>query len=323
MGHRGAAIALLLAGLAVQAPLLAADAPRASGSVFRACEACPEMVVVPAGSFVMGTPAAALPPGRPGAESGTVVIGLPHAFAMGVHEVTRREFAHFVAQSGYESHPGCRTWDPALARFNEDARRTWQNPATPAVPLDEHPVTCVSFADAGAYVQWLAHETGASYRLPSEAEWEYAARAGTTTLRYWGDASEDGCGHANTYDVTADSVYRLGWPHAGCRDGYGDLAPVGSFAANPFGLHDMIGNVREWVQDCATDSYVGRPRDARAWEWLGGCKRRIQRGGSWLAPPDGNRSAFRGDAAEGDRSDDAGFRVAMDLDQREAHAEAH
>ncbi len=313
MIHRAAGVILLLPGLA-----LGADAPRPAGSVFRDCEHCPEMVVIPAGSYVIGTPAAAMPPGQSGAESGPLVIQVPQAFALGRHEVTRAEFARFVADSGHEPRPGCRTWDPALLRFNEDARRGWQNPATPAELLDNHPVSCVSFDDARAYVQWLAHGTGKAYRLPSEAEWEYAARAGTTTLRPWGDAAEDACEWANTYDVTADSVYRLGWPHAGCRDGYANLAPVGSYAANPFGLYDMIGNVQEWVQDCATGSYVGRPRDARAWEWLGGCRRHIQRGGSWLAPPDRSRSAFRGDAAASDRSDDTGFRVAMGMDQRDA-----
>ncbi len=149
------------------------------------------------------------------------------------------------------------------------------------------------------------------------------ARGGTTTRYPWGDAPEDGCEFANTYDVTADSAYHLGWPHAGCRDGFADLAQVGRFQANAFELYDMIGNVREWVLDCATDSYVGRPRDARAWEWLGGCRRRIQRGGSWLTPPDGYGSAQRDSVPEDDRADDAGFRVARDLDQRAVRGEEH
>ena len=304
MTWRTAAMGLLLLGAATG--LQATDAPRAPGTTFRDCETCPAMVVIPAGSFVMGTPA----------EGGTLVIQIPHAFALGRNEVTRGEFAHFIADSGHEPRPGCRNWDPVLARFNDDAQRNWQSPATPVEPMDDHPVTCVTFVDARAYVEWLARETGERYRLPSEAEWEYAARGGTTTLRPWGDAPEDGCEFANTYDVTADAVYRLGWPHAGCRDGFADLARVGLLQPNSFNLHDMIGNVQEWVQDCATNSYVGRPRDARAWEWQGGCERRIQRGGSWLTPPDGSRSAYRVAASEGDRSDDTGFRIAKDLDQR-------
>ena len=291
--------------------LQAADAPRTPGSTFRDCDNCPDMVVIAAGSFVMGAPG----------ETGAVAIQIPHAFALGRREVTRGEYARFIADSGHEPRPGCRTWDPLLARFNDDARRGWQNPATPAAPLDDHPVTCVTFTDARAYVEWLARKTGERYRLPSEAEWEYAARGGTTSLRPWGDAPEDGCESANTYDVTADAAYHLGWPHAGCRDGFADLAPAGLLQADAFNLHDMIGNVQEWVQDCATDSYVGRPRDARAWEWLGGCRRRIQRGGSWLTPPDASLIANRVAVPEGDHSDDAGFRIARDLEQRGARDE--
>jgi formylglycine-generating enzyme required for sulfatase activity len=321
VSHRAATAALFVTLTAIALPLVAADAPRTAGTVFRDCDACPEMVVIPAGHFVMGNPAVVARAGVDVAEAGPVVIQVPRAFALGRLEITRREFAHFVAQTGHEQRLGCRTWDPALKRFNEDARRGWQNPATPVVPGDDHPVSCVAFADALAYVQWLARTTGKSYRLPSESEWEYAARAGTATWHYWGDEPEDGCEHANTYDVTADAAYRLGWPHAGCRDGRADLSPVGAFQANPFGLHDMIGNVQEWVQDCATGSHVGRPRDARAWEWLGGCGRRIQRGGSWLTPPDRSRSSFRGDAPADDRSDDTGFRVAMDLEPRDSGVE--
>lgn len=319
MNRRAATIALLLILPATAPPLRAADAARAGGATFRDCDNCPEMVVVAAGSFVMGAPVPASPAGAAG--PGTVVIQIPRAFALGRTEVTRREFSHFVAATGHEQRLGCRTWDPGLARFNEDARRGWRNPATPVEPADQHPVACISFADALAYVQWLGRTTGNAYRLPSEAEWEYAARAGTTTAYSWGDAAEDACEHANVYDVTAHAMYRLGWPHAGCRDGHADLAPVGAFRANPFGLHDMIGNVQEWIQDCATGSHVGRPRDARAWQWLGGCRRRVQRGGSWLTASDQSHSAHRSDAPDDDRSDDAGFRVAMDLERRAAGTE--
>ena len=316
--RRAALLALALVSVATAAR---AAEPRVAGTVFRDCDDCPEMVVIPAGSFVLGTPGARAAAGAQAAEAGNLVINLPRAFGLGRYEVTRGQFARFVRDSGYEPRPGCRNWDPALSRFSEDARRGWQKPATPAVPQDDHPVTCVSFADAQAYAQWLARETGKRYRLPSETEWEFAARAGSTTLRPWGDAAEAGCDHANVYDLVADAGYRLGWPNAGCRDGYADLAPVGQFSANAFGLHDVIGNVREWVQDCATGSFAGRPRDARAWEWLGGCRERVQRGGSWLTPPAQSRSAYREAALVGQQADDAGFRVAMDLDGRAADAE--
>lgn len=319
--HRSGALRLGCLLLLAFSTARAAESPRAPGAVFRDCDDCPEMVVIPAGSFVMGTPSAAPAGGVQGAEADAVAITVPRAFALGRHEVTRAQYARFIADSGYEPRAGCRGWDPALARFSDDARRGWQNPALPAVPADDHPVTCVSFADAQAYVQWLAKETGERYRLPSEAEWEYAARAGSRTLRPWGDSPESGCEFANTYDLGAEAVYRLGWPGAACRDGQPDIAPVGRYGANAFGLHDVIGNVREWVQDCASGSFAGRPLDARAWEWLGGCNNRVRRGGSWLTPPAQSRSAYRDDAPAGERTDDTGFRVAMEFEQRRGAAE--
>lgn len=275
------------------------------------------MVVVPAGSFVMGTPGAGAARGAGAAEGEAVVVEIPRPFALGRREVTRGEYARFLADSAHEPQGGCRVWDPTLARFSEDSRRGFQDLATPAAPSDDLPASCVSFQDAQAYVQWLSSKAGTRYRLPSEAEWEFAARAGSRALRPWGDDAAGGCDHANTYDLVAAARYRLGWPMAPCRDGYADLAPVGQFAANGFGLQDMIGNVREWVQDCATGSYVGRPRDARAWEWVGGCSERVQRGGSWLAPPEEARSAFRSSAPAGEHASDAGFRVAADLSAKD------
>ena len=304
---------LLLASLPVAR---AVDEARAPGSAFSECEGCPEMVVIPAGRFVMGTPGAQRARGAAGAEADPVVVEIPRAFALGRREVTRGEYARFIADSGHEPQGGCRVFDPALSRFNDDPRRGWQDVATPAAPGDDHPVSCVSFTDALAYAQWLSAKSGQRYRLPSEAEWEYAARAGRSTLRPWGDDADAGCEFANTYDLVAEARYRLGWQPSRCRDGQADLAPGGQFAANAFGLQDMIGNLREWVQDCATASYVGRPRDARAWEWLGGCGERVQRGGSWLAPAEQNRSAARSAAPAGERAADAGFRVAADLGGR-------
>ncbi len=278
------------------------------------------MVRVPAGSFVMGTPTADGRAAATRAESQAVIVTIPRPFLMGRVELTRREYRAFVKDSGYDVRGPCLSWDENLARFSEDRGRSWQNPGRPREARDDHPVACVSWNDAKAYVQWLAHKTGKAYRLPSEAEWEYAARAGSNSLRPWGDSAADGCDFANLYDLSSREVYALGWDAVRCRDGYADLAPVGALRANPFGLYDMIGNVAEWVEDCATDSYVGRPRDARAWVWVGGCARHVQRGGSWLSPAERARSAYRdaGDAAA--RSDFVGFRVALDLEGRAAEA---
>jgi formylglycine-generating enzyme required for sulfatase activity len=308
-----ASVALALFAAAAAWPAMGADLEREPGSSFRDCDDCPEMVVLPAGSFVMGTPGAAAVRGAAAAEGEVVLVTLGQPFALGRREVTRGEYARFIADSGHEPQPGCRLWDATLARFSEDGRRSWQDIGS----ADELPASCISFADAQAYVQWLSARAGARYRLPSEAEWEYAARAGSTTLRPWGDDADLACEFANTYDLVAAGSYRLGWPESRCRDGHADLAPVGQFAANAFGLQDMIGNVREWVQDCATGSYVGRPRNGGAWEWIGGCGERVQRGGSWLTPPDESRSAWRSAAPAGERAADTGFRVARDLASRE------
>jgi len=299
--------------MAVALMLAAGTASAADVQSFRDCPACPEMVVIPTGSFVMGTPSSEVDASRAPAETQAIAVRIARPFALGRNEVTRGEFAEFLRESGYEMRPGCRTWDPALTRFSDDGRRDWRSPGVPAEPTDSHPVSCVAWADAEAYARWLAQKTRQRYRLPSEAEWEYAARAGTSTLRFWGDAPQDGCGYANTYDLTSRAAYKLGWPAAGCSDGYADVAPVGQFQANAFGLNDMIGNVWEWTEDCATGSYVGRPRDGSAWTWLGGCQRRVIRGGGWLSEPDSSRSGFHGDADSSDRADFIGFRVALDL----------
>jgi formylglycine-generating enzyme required for sulfatase activity len=312
-----AIVSLALAGGAAHAAVPAA----ADIQVFRDCPTCPEMVVVPAGTFVMGTPASTLERVEVRAETETSVIRIARPLALGRHEVTRGEFAEFIRESGHEIRPGCRTWDATLGRFNDDGRRTWSNPGVPAEPTDTHPVSCVAWADAQAYARWLSQKTQRRYRLPSEAEWEYAARAGTSSLRFWGDAPEDGCDFANTYDTAGRTAYRLGWANAGCADGFPDVAPVGQFRPNAFGLHDMIGNVWEWVEDCAAGSYVGRPKDGSAWTWLGGCKRRVMRGGGWITAPERSRSGFHGDGDDTDRADYSGFRVALDLDDRAGRGE--
>jgi formylglycine-generating enzyme required for sulfatase activity len=307
-----AAATLALAAAVAAWPAAGADPEREPGSAFRDCDDCPEMIGLPAGSFVMGTPGAAPARGAAAAEGEFVLVAFAQPFALGRREVTRGEYARFIADSGHEPQSGCRLWDAELARFSEDGRRGWRDIGA----TDDWPATCVSFGDALAFVQWLSEKAGARYRLPSEAEWEYAARAGSQALRPWGDDADMGCDYANTYDLVAAARFRLGWTETRCRDGHAELAPVGQFAANAFGLQDMIGNAREWVQDCATGSYVGRPRDGRAWEWIGGCGERIQRGGSWLTPPAESRSAWRNSAPVGDRAADTGFRVARDLASR-------
>lgn len=304
--------AWLLCGVLAAAPGSAAER-----GPFRDCADCPEMVPVPVGTFVMGTaPSAAVAEPVGGAEATPVVVRIVRAYALGRVEVTRAQYRAYLADAGLEAPAGCKTWDEALGRIVASRSRTYANPGVPRQARDDLPAACVSWIDAKGYVQWLAKKTQKPYRLPSEAEWEYAARAGAGTLRPWGDAAADGCEYANVYDLSTRAAYPLGPEYARCRDGYADVAPVGSLRANAYGLNDMIGNVAEWVEDCYTDSYVNRPRDGRAWVWLGGCARHVVRGGSWLSAPARARSAFRDSADAQERADSIGFRVAVDLDAR-------
>ena len=250
----------------------------ADGDEFRDCPSCPEMVAIPAGTFRMGSGPdddEALDRERP---RHRVRVG---RFALGRYEVTRREYRAFAEATGADD-----SWrDPGFAQD------------------DRHPVVNVSWRDARAYVQWLSRETGERYRLPSEAEWEYAARGGTTTRRHWGDSSSSQCGYAN------GTV-------ASCDDGMERTAPVGSYAPNAFGLSDVLGNVWEWTDDCWHADYAGEPPDdGRAWTRAGDCGRRVLRGGSWYNLPRSLRSAARPWNLAGTRDAFTGFRVARTLDR--------
>ena len=186
--------------------------------------------------------------------------------------------------------PGCRVW--AGGQWIQDPDRSWRDPGFAAAPRDDDPVVCVSWDDAHAYAEWLAAESGKRYRLPSEAEWEYVARGGTSYPRFWGenDSREDlvlslACDYANVYDASAVDALGLPGPNARCSDRAPTLAPAGQYKPNAFGVHDIIGNAREWVMDCYTASYAGRPQDARAWTWQGGCELKGVRGGSFASRP--------------------------------------
>ena len=214
---------------------------RSAGERFRDCPDCPDMVVIPAGRFRMGCVSGLDCRDR---EKPVHEVTIPHAFALSTHEVTFAQWDACVEGGGCGGH---RPEDEGWGR-------------------GDLPVINVSWEDAQSYVTWLSRETGESYRLPSESEWEYAARAGTATKYSWGNeigvnrANCDGCGSR--------------WDNQ-------RTAPVGSFAPNGFGLYDMHGNVWEWVEDCWNGSYAGAPSDGGAWE-SGNCAERVLRGGSWL-----------------------------------------
>ena len=296
----------------------AVAASPASVGAFRDCPTCPEMVIVPAGTFLLGSAgdSAEAQPAR--GETPAVPITISRAFAIAKYEVTVAEFRAFVTASQYASPSDCR-----VARGGAWLRlpdRNWSDPGFGVPQADNEPVVCVSWDDAAAYIAWLTKRTGKVYRLPSETEWEYSARGGTATPRYFGDRDSDedtllsvSCDYGNVFDASAVAELAFAYPNARCNDGHTYTAPVGSYKPNAFDLYDVIGNAREWLQDCYTASYVGRPPDGRAWEWAGGCELRGVRGGSWATRPADSRAAARAAEPQGLRQSDLGFRVVREL----------
>ena len=278
----------------------------APGKRFRDCAGCPEMVVVPSGDFRMGSPGSE--EDRYGDEGPAHRVEFARPFAVGVYEVTRAEFARFVSSTGRSMGNSCRKYEGG--EWGDRSGRDWRDPGF--VQTDGHPAVCVDWNDAKSYVRWLSRETGEGYRLLSESEWEYVARAKTKTSRYWGESEVGQCGYANGADREAKRR-NSGWTTVDCDDGYYRTAPVGSFRANDWELHDVLGNVWEWVEDCWNESYRGAPNDGSAWE-SGDCDFRVLRGGSWLNAPRLLRSAYRDRVNTGFRSNFDGFRVARTLD---------
>jgi len=247
----------------------------AAGEVFRDCAHCPEMVVLPAGIFTMGSR---------DRRSKYHPVTIAQPLAVGRYEVTFAEWDACVAEGGCDGYrPGDKKWGRG-----------------------SRPVINISWNDAQAYLAWLGQKTGKPYRLLSEAEWEYAVRAGTTTAYYWGNykqAKKAICAYANVGESAFDC------------DGKETTLPVGSFRPNPFGLHDMIGNVREWTADCWNRTYDGAPADGRTWQ-QGDCTKRVTRGGSFHREDrysDDFRSAAREMGWSGWRKNYIGFRVAREM----------
>ena len=274
-----------------------------AGATLRDCAVCPRMTVLPAGRFKQGSAyddARALPAERP-----QRVVLIRHPFALSSNEVTVEEFGAFVAATGRDVQ-GCDVYDTGWRR---QAAASWREPGF--AQRSDHPVTCVSWNDALAYAQWLSTKSGVRYRLPSSSEWEYAARAGGDAPQPWNAAGTDACEYANLADRSASRRYP-GWKVFACKDGYVNTAPVGSFKANAFGLHDLLGNVFEWTQDCWHDDYVKAPIDGAARE-DGDCSQHEARGGSWFSSPAYVRDAYRNHFAADDRNTHLGIRVARDL----------
>jgi formylglycine-generating enzyme required for sulfatase activity len=233
-------------------------------------------------------------------------VTIAHAFAMGRYPVTREEFGIFAKETGYQTSP---CWLPHAGHTRPPVRNAWSKPGYPQT--DRDPVVCVAWDDAQAYIRWLNfkvnQEGQGPYRLPSEAEWEYAARGGTQTEYWWGnDVGKDhlACNGCTTWG-----------PGPLFFEPLESTVPVGTFPPNPFGLYEILGNSAVTVQDCWHDSYDGAPTDGTAWV-TDYCRSHTTRGGSWRGPAWAARAAARGGQLASDTTLDEGFRVAKTIQQR-------
>lgn len=279
--------------------------PSPTGKPFRDCPECPAMVRLPGGSFRMGDESQAAR-----ADEKPVHTVALRPFAVGEFEVTTGEFAAFVGATGYAPAPGCMTNRKSGQGWGYDPEANWRDPGYALT--DRQPVVCITWADANAYVQWLSRRTGKAYRLPSEAEWEYAIRGGTTTQYWWGENVDDLCTHANGGDQAMKRQFPQ-WPAANCDDGHAFTAEVGSYQPNAFGLYDMAGNAWEWTADCYAPSYDPQPRDGSAYA-PARCAHHVLRGGSWgWGTPDLRSSQRNGALPLMIKGGDIGFRVARSL----------
>lgn len=289
------------------------------GRTFQDCADCPRMIEVPGGSFTMGSPAKERERRKYEGPRENVRVA---SFALGETEVTRAQYAAFVRETRRPDPPGCFTYGfigidaPVL-----DTNASWHR--LPFEQTDAHPVVCISWHDARDYAAWLSRKTGHRYRLPSEAEWEYAVRAGETSIFFWGTAENDLCSYANggdptllralpkMHDVIAKALQEgdAGARFVTCNDGFAFTAPARSYRPNHLGLYDMIGNVWEWVEDCWSEAM---PESGRAYV-KSSCDSHRVRGGSWNDFPEELRSARRSRVKPDQRGSYLGFRIAREI----------
>lgn len=277
---------------------VAAD-PFLAGDRFRDCSVCPEMIVVPAGDFVMGSPHHEM--GRTSQEGPPHRVSVRDKFAMALYEIKISEWKSCASEGA------CMSGGHIQSEGNSEfGWREWKR---------THPLVSISWGESKEYVAWLASKTGFEYRLPTEAEWEHAARSGTSTARFWDGSGDAACEFANLDGSS------------GCADGYEGIAPVGSYQANAFGLYDMIGNAAEWVEDCWYEGYEWAPTDGSARTRslrterpepsasypVGDCNQKVYRGGHWKSGLDKARSASRAGLGMDDKRDYIGFRIVRAL----------
>ncbi|KQF54015.1 formylglycine-generating sulfatase enzyme [Acinetobacter pittii] len=264
---------------------------------------CPEMTVIPAGSFLMGgnineqeqqnVPAQSRPYELP-----QHLVQVEKPFAMSTYETTIAEFQAFQKETGWEVE-GCRNWETRNGVFNMWYRDDLNPNNSGMNQTPQDPVVCVRREDGREFAKWLSKKTGQTYRLPTEVEWEYASRAGTTTAYYWGDDLnlDQACKYANVLDPSTAAALpqTSGWSLFKCTDGYAFTSPVGKFLPNNFGLYDMSANAREWVDDCWHSNYENAPSVNRRWgeENNGQCNFPVLRGGAWIYNTYNVRTAYR------------------------------
>ena len=308
-----------LAATVLLLPLLGDAHAQVAPQTFSDCADCPEMVMLPGGSFTMGVPRGeeereGVPVDLRGRSEPQRRVTIAPGLAMSRSAVTLGQFAAFVAATGHTPGSGCWAFvnNGTTYEYQEAPALNWRNPGFPQ--KEDHPVVCVSWLDAQAYARWLATTTGKPYRLPSEAEWEFAARAGTTTARYWGDTQAPACEYGNVADLSLAEALNLDRRPQftfRCTDRHIYTAPVGSFRPNAFGLHDMLGNVWQWTLDCLNPTLEGQPMDGSP-RLAGDCANRSMRGGSWSHLPWYVRAGNRVRGTAVDRYNFAGIRVVRD-----------
>lgn len=293
----------------------------------------PKMVLIPKGEFIMGSPQSEK--GRYENEGPQHKVIFKHDFYLAQTPITVGQFRYFVESTGYKTLAEQRGWSnmrsPETGEWEESAGINWRHNNRGQVSKDNLPVVHVAWDDAMAYVKWLADKTGKPYRLPSEAEFEYANRAGSTTIYWWGNNApiKKVANLKGEFDIPENDKTWYPTPqerqHAfsqgytpflfkGYGDGYWGIAPVASFKPNNFGLYDTTGNVWEWTADCWNSSYHGAPTDGSARDNFGVCELRVLRGGSYYCFPRHIRSANRWAQYKSHSMMYTGFRVARDAD---------
>jgi formylglycine-generating enzyme required for sulfatase activity len=280
----------------------------APGKPFRDCPNCVELIAIPAGSFTMGSPAS--DEADRAVEKPQVKVTIAKPFALMTTEVTRDQFAAFVKETSREVETGCDVPDGDNGKYDDNS--DFMKPGIPQ--QGNHPAVCINWSDAQDYAQWLSDKTGKHYRLPTEEEFDYAARAGKKDTWPWGEDADatTGCKAVNIFDSSGKSKYPINEDQIHCNDNFAATGPVDALSANAFGLKGMIGNVAEWMQDCYHDNYKGAPTDGSAWE-DGGCSERVLRGSSYIDNVWDSRFASRSMMQPGDRETNVGFRLARDL----------